>query len=126
MGLPDRSPFKNEQIAALSFVFVLGKLGPSAEPLWMLPIGFHLLKEGSPGLIELDQHLITDFARQSFVGLRGLDQMIDGSVIEIRLLEDESLAHIVIGQVPEVFGGKGHLINTLEAWVARADHMLLH
>jgi hypothetical protein len=89
-------------------------------------MGFHLLKEGSPGLIELDQHLITDFARQSFVGIRGLDQMIDHSVIEIRVLKDESLAHRVICQVPEIFGGQGHRINTLEAWVARADHMLLH
>src|SRR5260221_13160281 len=97
MSLPERSPFKNEQIATLRFVFVLGKLGPSGEALWMLPIGFHLLKEGSPGLIELDQHLITDFARQSFVGIRGLDQVIDGSVIEIRVREDERLAHRVIG-----------------------------
>jgi hypothetical protein len=70
--------------------------------------------------------LITDFARQSLVGIRRLDQMIDGSVIEIRVLEDERLAHRVIGQVPEVFGGNGHLIHTLEAWVALADHMLLH
>src|SRR5690348_9871566 len=120
MRLPDRSPFKNEQIATLRFVFVLGKLGLSGEPLWMLPIGFPLLKEGPPGLIELDQHLITDFARQSLIGLRGLDQVIDRRVVEIRVLENESLAHIVVGQVPEVFGGKGHFINTLEAWVARA------
>src|SRR6266581_4845136 len=123
MRFPDRSPFKNEQIAALRLVFVLGKRGPSGEPLWMLPIGFHLLKESSPGCIELDQDLITDFARQSFIGIRGLDQMIDRSVVEIRVLENERLAHIVVGQVPQVFGGKGHLINTLEAWVPRAEHM---
>src|SRR6266478_1413792 len=126
MSLPERSQFKDEQIATLRFVFVLGKPGPSGEPLWMLPIGFHLLKEGSPGLIELDQNLITDFARQSLIGIRGLDQMIDRSVAEIRVLENERLAHKVVGQVPEVFGGKGHRINTLEAWVARADHMPLH
>src|SRR6266853_5247417 len=126
MGLPDRSQFKNEKIATLRFVFVLGKLGPSGEPLWMLPLGFYLLKEGSPGFIELDQHFITDFARQSFIGIRGLDQIIDRSVVEIRVLENERLAHIVVGQVPEVFGGKGQGVNTLEAWVARAEHMLLH
>src|SRR6266487_1702688 len=100
MSFPDRSQFKDEQIAALCFVFVLGKLRPSGEPLWMLPISFYFLKEGSPGCIELDQHLITDFARQGLVGIRELDQIIDGSVIEVRVLEDEGLAHIIIGQVP--------------------------
>jgi hypothetical protein len=126
MRLPDRSPFKNEQIATLRFVFVLGKPGPSGEPLWMLVIRFHLLKEGAPGLIELDLDLIADFARQSLIGIRRLDQMIDSGVVEVDVLEDEGLAYIVVGQVPEVFGGKGHPIDALEARVTLADDMLLN
>ena|GEM_PF-5072757 len=51
--------------------------------------------------------------------------MIDGGVVEVDALEDEGLADIVVGQVPEVLGGKGHLINTLEARVTLGDDMLL-
>jgi hypothetical protein len=125
VGLPDRPQFKHEQIAALRFVFVRGKLGPSGEPLCMLSVGLHLLKEGLPGLIELDQDLVADLARQSIIGIRGLDQMIDGTVVEVDTLEEECLAHIVVGQIPEVFGGQSHLINTQESWIPLGDDMLL-
>jgi|GEM_PF-5419844 len=63
MRFPDRSPFKNEQIAPRGFVFVPGELGLSGELLWMLPIRFRRFKEGVPGRIELDQDLIADLAR---------------------------------------------------------------
>src|SRR5690348_14391480 len=52
--------------------------------------------------------------------------MIDSSVVEVDVLEEEGLAHRVVGQVPEVSGGKGHLIDPLEARVALADDMLLN
>jgi hypothetical protein len=38
-----------------------------------------------------------------------------GDGVEVNMLKDEGLAHIVVGQVPEVLGGKGHLIDSLEA-----------
>ena len=57
MGLPNRPSFKDEQIATLCFVFVGRRLGPPGEPLCMLPVGFHLLKKGSPGLIEFGSTL---------------------------------------------------------------------
>jgi hypothetical protein len=79
-----------------------------------------------PGLIELDQDLIADFARQGPVGLRRLHETIDSGVVEVDVLEEEGLAHRVVGQVPEVFGGKGHLIDLLEARVTLADDMLLY
>ncbi len=126
MSFPDRSQFKDEQIATLRFVFVLGESGSACEPLWLLVVRRHLLKESGPGLIELDQHLITDFARQGLVGFRGLDQMIDSGVVEVDVLEEEGLTHRVVGQVPEVFGGKGHPIDPLEARIALADDMLLN
>jgi len=47
--------------------------------------------------------------------------VIDGSVIEVDVLEEEGLAHSVVSQVPEVFGGKSHLIDAPEARVALAD-----
>src|SRR5258708_5126855 len=55
MGFPDRPQFKDEEIAALCFVLVLGEFVPSGEPLWTLLVGFHLLEEGGPGWMELDQ-----------------------------------------------------------------------
>src|SRR5260370_41975932 len=101
MGFPDRPQFKDEEIAALCFVLVLGEFGPSSEPLWTLPVGFHLLEEGGPGLIELDQDLIAHLARQGLVGIRRLDQMIDGGVVEVAMLENERLPTLVVSKVPE-------------------------
>src|SRR6266436_7864288 len=107
MRFPERSQFKDEEIAALGFVLVLGELGSACELLWMFSVRFHRFKEGGPGFVELDQNLIADFARQGLVGIRRLDQMIDSSVVEVLVLKDEGLAHIVVSQVPEVLGGKG-------------------
>src|SRR5258708_13802264 len=52
--------------------------------------------------------------------------MVDRRVGEVDMVKDEGLADIVVGQVPEGLGGKGHLIDSLEAEVALADNMLLH
>jgi hypothetical protein len=92
----------------------------------MLQVRLYRFKEGGPGFLELDQDLIADFARQGLVSLGRLDQVIDIGVVEVEVLEDEGLAYIVVGQVPEVLGGPCHFIDGSEARVSLADEMLLH
>ena len=54
--------------------------------------------------MHLHQHLIGDFGGKGLVGVGVLDQVKDGRVIQVGVLKDERLPHLVVGQIPEVFG----------------------
>lgn len=72
---------------------------------------FHLLEEGYPVFVQLDENGVTDFGWQGSVGFMRLYQMKHFHIVEIDSLEDEGLAHQVIGGIVEILGGKGGLID---------------
>ena len=54
--------------------------------------------------MHLHEHLIGDFGGKGLVGVRVLDQVKDGRVIQVGVLKDERLPHLVVGQIPQVLG----------------------
>ena len=72
-------------------------------------------------MVQLQEHLIGHFGGECPVGLRLFEQMKRGAVIEIRFLEEEGLADVVVGQVPEVFGSKGQRIDRPLVGMARRE-----
>ena len=63
---------------------------------------------------------------ERLVGLRLFEQVKRRCVVEILLLLEEGLPDMVVGQVPEVFGGKGQRIHRPKLWMARLDHLLFY
>src|SRR5713226_6809126 len=106
-------------------LFISGEFRTTGELLRVLAPLLHCFKEGDPGFMKLDEHLIADFSGKGLVGIRGFDQVIDVCIVEVLVLKNEGLAHRVVGQVPQVLGGKGGLIDPYIAWVPFGDHMLL-
>src|SRR5712692_4515845 len=106
-------------------LFISGEFRTTGELLRVLAPLLHCFKEGDPGFMKLDEHLIADFSGKGLVGIRGFDQVIDVCIVEVLVLKNEGLAHRVVGQVPQVLGGKSGLIDPYIAWVPFGDHMLL-
>ena len=57
--------------------------------------------------MHLHEHLIGDFGGKGLVGFGVLDQVKDGRGIQVGVLEDERLPHLVVGQIPEVLRRQG-------------------
>lgn len=74
-GLPDTSQFKDQQVAPLRFMQVVGELGSSRELGWALTVGVHGRKKGGPGVMQLQEHLIGYLGGQRLVGLRLFEQV---------------------------------------------------
>src|SRR5260370_12844944 len=92
----------------------------------MLSPFLHRFEEAEPGVVQLEKHLITDFSWKGFVGVRRLHEMVGRDVVEVLVLKDEGLAHIVVGQVPQVLRGEGGHIDPCVAWIPFANDMLLN
>ena len=74
---------------------------------------FHGRKETNPGFMELQEDLVTHFARKGLIGFMLLDQMEDSYVVQIQASEDEGLAHEVIGRIPQVLARKSSGVDAL-------------
>jgi hypothetical protein len=74
--------------------------------------------------MHLHKHLIGDFGGKGLVGVRVLDAMKDGRVIQLGVLKDERLPHLVVGQIPEVFGRQSHLVDSAKLLVRLFNHVL--
>lgn len=57
--------------------------------LWVLAVDLHCLKEGAPGVMELEEDLIGSFGRERLVRIRFFEQMKRCRVIEIGLVKKE-------------------------------------
>ena len=44
-------------------------------------------------------------------GVGVLDAMKEGRVIQVDVLEEEPLPHLVVGEIPEVLRRQGHLVD---------------
>jgi hypothetical protein len=86
----------------------------------------HGFEEGLPRLVQLNQHLIADLARERLVGGVAFDQVINRRVVQVAPLRDEGLAHEVVGGVPEVLGGKGGRIDRAIALILARDDVLFN
>ena len=52
--------------------------------------------------MQLDEHLIANLAGKTPVRFMGFDVVEDFHVVQIGVLEDERLAHEVVGGIPQV------------------------
>src|SRR5258708_3807206 len=75
--------------------------------------------------MQLQEDLVGDFRGKSLVGIRLLEYMKNGGVIEVRLLKNERLSHMVIGEIPQVFGRKRQLVDRLKLRMCLLNDMLL-
>ena len=57
---------------------------------------------------------------------RRLHQVIDGCILKIAVLKNERLPHIVVRQVPQIFGSEGGGIDAFEARVSAFDDVLFN
>ena len=76
-GFPDAAEFKDQQIPPPRFVQVVGQPRSSRKLVWALPIDVHGRKKGLPGLVQLQEHLISHLGGERLIGLRLFDQMKD-------------------------------------------------
>jgi hypothetical protein len=74
--------------------------------------------------MQVQEHLIGDFGGKGFVGIRLLDPMKDGGVIQLGVSEDERLPHMVVGQIPEVLRRQSHLVDGAKLRVSLFNHVL--
>jgi len=123
-AFPDRSQFKDQDTAPLGFVLVLRQAWTTRELRRVRFVGVVGLKKGSPGFVELNQDLISDFGRKRFVGISSFEQRIESSIIQVFSLEHKGLANVVIRKIPQVLRCKSHLVDLLELGVGTLHHML--
>jgi len=122
----DRLDRVREQIAPCRFRLVLRQLRASHESRWIFSVGLAGRKEGTPIMIHLAQHPLRYLARQGAVVRRVFHELVQLWVGEIRVLEDERLAHEVIGGVVKVLGQKRRLVDHLKAGIGVRDDVLLN
>ena len=76
--------------------------------------------------MQLQEHLIGHFGGERLVGSCCFDHMKAGRVREVALLKQEGLPDRLVGEIPEVFGGKRQRINRPKLRVALLDHLLFY
>ena len=68
-------------------------------------------RKAGPGCVELDEHLIRDFGRKCFVGICRFKQGIERCIVSVFPLEKEGLAHMIIREVPHIFGSICEIVD---------------
>src|SRR5260370_21128993 len=125
-AFPNRAQFKAKKVASPRLVLVLGQLGAACKLRWVFTPLLHRLKEGDPGLMQLDEDLIGYFGRKSLIGIGFFQQTKRGDIIQVSVLEDEGLPDVIVCQIPQVFRGKGHFIDRLVLGMILFYNMLLN
>ena len=113
----NRAAFVDEEVSSFGLGFVLGQLGPAQKLVRFFFPGSQPLEEARPGCLELDQHLIGDFARQGLIGLRRFDLGVQFFPANDPVFVNERLAQDIVGRIPQILGGKSRRVNLTIAGV---------
>ena len=84
------------------------------------------LKKGLPGCVQLDEHLIGHLGWQRCVGIGVFEYRVEGRRVLVGLLKNEGLARMVVGEIPQVFGGEGHLVDLVPLGMGTRDDVLFY